>query len=140
MQKNKNDILTLSLEDAQERLRRANEQNAEQQEVIADLRKKLTSAEGTILLLNQTVAQKDAIIADKTAEIEERIKMADVLSRDRSRQADETLQRLASKIRVEYRDFTDAMDIPMSCDLGENLKLQLQSVFDILEKGGMKIK
>lgn len=139
-QKNKNDILTLSLEDAQERLRRANEQNAEQQEVIADLRKKLTSAEGTILLLNQTVAQKDAIIADKTAEIEERIKMADVLSRDRSRQADETLQRLASKIRVEYRDFTDAMDIPMSCDLGENLKLQLQSVFDILEKGGMKIK
>ena len=66
--------------------------------------------------------------------------MADVLSRDRSRQADETLQRLASKIRVEYRDFTDAMDIPMSCDLGENLKLQLQSVFDILEKGGMKIK
>lgn len=74
------------------------------------------------------------------AEISERVKMADVLSRDRSKQADETLQRLASKIRVEYRDFVDALDVPMSCDLGENLRLQLQSIFDILEKGGMKIK
>ena len=33
-----------------------------------------------------------------------------------------------------------ALDVPMSCDLGENLRLQLQSIFDILEKGGMKIK
>lgn len=66
--------------------------------------------------------------------------MIDVLSRDRSKQADETIQRLASRIRVEYRDFADALDIPMSCDLGENLRLQLKNIFDILEKGGMKIK
>ena len=139
-QKSKIEILTLALENEQSRLQRANEQNAEYQETIAELRIKLASAEGTILALNQTVTQRDAVIAEKTAEIEERIKMADVLSRDRSKQADETLQRLASKIRIEYRDFMDAMDIPMSCDLGENLRLQLQSVFDILEKGGMKIK
>jgi len=66
--------------------------------------------------------------------------MADVLSRDRSKQADEVLQRVAAKIKVEYRDFLDAIEVPMSCDLGENLRLQLQSVFDILEKGGMKFK
>ena len=90
--------------------------------------------------MKQESAKKDIVIAEKDAEISERIKMADVLSRDRSKQADETLQRLASKIKVEYRDFTDALDVPMSCDLGENLRLQLQSIFDILEKGGMKIK
>ena len=66
--------------------------------------------------------------------------MSEVLSRDRSRQADESLQRIASKIRVEYRDFKDAVNTPMTVDLGENLRIQLQSVFEILEKGGMKIE
>ena len=91
-------------------------------------------------MLRQSVEQRDAVIAEKNAEIAERVKMAEVLSRDRSKQADESLQRLASKIRVEYRDFVDALDVPISCDLGENLRLQLQSIFDILEKGGMKFK
>lgn len=90
--------------------------------------------------MKQVIAQRDAIIAEKDTEIAERTEMAKVLSRDRSKQADESMQRLASKIRVEYRDFTDALNMPMSCDLGENLKLQLQSIFEMLEKGGMKIK
>lgn len=113
---------------------------ADLQDTIAELRKKLSAAEGDIFVLRQTVEQRDAIIAEKDAEIAERVKMAEVLSRDRNKQADESLQRRASKIRVEYRDFVDALDAPMSCDLGENLRLQLQSIFDILEKGGMKFK
>ena len=76
----------------------------------------------------------------KDTEIAERTKLAEILSRDRSKQADETLQKLAYKIKVEYRDFADAQDVPMTCDLGENLRLQIQSIFDILEKGGMKIR
>lgn len=139
-QKAKIDALGQALESEQEKLQRANQQIADQQATISDLRKKLAAAEGDVFVLRQGVAQRDAVIAEKDAEIAERVKMADVLSRDRSKQADETLQRLASKIRVEYRDFVDALDVPMSCDLGENLRLQLQSIFDILEKGGMKIK
>ncbi len=139
-QKSKIDALIHSIEGEQEKLRRANQQIADQQDTIAELRKKLSAAEGDILTLRQDIAQRDTVITEKTEEIEERIKMADVLSRDRSNQANETLQRLASKIRIEYRDFVDALDVPMSCDLGENLRLQLQSIFDILEKGGMKIK
>lgn len=139
-QKIKIDALTQSLKDEQEKVHRANQQIADQQAAIAELRKKLSVAEGDIFMLRQTVEQRDAVIAEKDAEIAERVKMAEVLSRDRSKQADESLQRLASKIRVEYRDFVDALDVPMSCDLGENLRLQLQNIFDILEKGGMKIK
>lgn len=107
---------------------------------ITELRKKLSATEGDILALRQAVAQRDAAIAERDAEIAERVKMAEVLSRDRNKQADELPQKLASKIRIEYRDFVDALDVPMSCDLGENLRLQIQSIFDILEKGGMKIK
>ena len=139
-QKSKIDALIHSVESEQEKLRRVNQQIADQQDTIAELRKKLSAAEGDILVLRQDIDQKDTVITEKTTEIEERIKMTDVLSRDRSNQANETLQRLASKIKIEYRDFTDALDVPMSCDLGENLRLQLQSIFDILEKGGMKIK
>lgn len=139
-QRVKIDALTQTLESEQSKLRGANQQIADLQDTITELRKKLSAAEGDIFVLRQTVEQRDAVIAEKNAEIAERVKMAEVLSRDRSKQADESLQRLASKIRVEYRDFVDALDVPISCDLGENLRLQLQSIFDILERGGMKFK
>lgn len=139
-QRNKIETLSQTIESEQDNLRQANQQIATQQDTIAELRRKLSTAEGDIAALKQTVEQRDTIIAEKDAEIAERMKMAEILSRDRDKQADESLQRLASKLKVEYRDFMDALDMPMSCDLGENLRLQLQSIFDILEKGGIKIK
>ena len=139
-QRDKIDALTQALEGEQNKLQGANQQISDLQDTITELRKKLSAAEGDIFALRQAVAQRDAVIAERDAEIAERVKMAEVLSRDRNKQADELLQKLASKIRIEYRDFVDALDVPMSCDLGENLRLQLQSIFDILEKGGMKIK
>lgn len=139
-QRVKIDALTQALEEEQNKLQGANQQISDLQDTITELRKKLSATEGDIFALRQAVAQRDAVIAERDAEIAERVKMAEVLSRDRNKQADELLQKLASKIRIEYRDFVDALDVPMSCDLGENLRLQLQSIFDILEKGGMKIK
>lgn len=139
-QRVKIDALTQALEGEQNKLQGANQQISDLQDIITELRKKLSATEGDIFALRQAVAQRDAVIAERDAEIVERVEMAEVLSRDRNKQADELLQKLASKIRIEYRDFVDALDVPMSCDLGENLRLQLQSIFDILEKGGMKIK
>ena len=139
-QRVKIDALTQTLETEQNKLHGTNQQIADLQDTITELRKKLSAAEGDIFALRQAVAQRDATIAERDAEIAERVKMAEVPSRDRNKQADELLQKLASKIRIEYRDFVDALDVPMSCDLGENLRLQIQSIFDILEKGGMKIK
>ena len=138
--RNQIESLSKSLESEQEKLKRAKQQIEDQNEAITELRKKASVAESDIFVLKRDIAQKEVIIAEKDSEIAERIKMADVLSRDRSKQADEVLQRVAAKIKVEYRDFLDAIEVPMSCDLGENLRLQLQSVFDILEKGGMKFK
>ena len=139
-QKTRIDTLVHTVDVEREKLRLANQQIADQQDTITSLRKKLSTLEGEVFALDQEVAKRDIAIAEKNTEIAERTKMIDVLSRDRSKQADETIQRLASRIRVEYRDFADALDIPMSCDLGENLRLQLKNIFDILEKGGMKIK
>ena len=110
-----------------------------QQFFIAKLKEKLSAAENEISALKEDVARQETLIAKKDAEIAARIKMADVLSRDKTKQADELLQRLTAEVKIEYRDFMEAQGIPMSCDLGENLRDQLQRVFDILEKGGMKI-
>jgi len=109
-------------------------------EQINVLRKNAVQNEATIVALRREIADKNDIIAAKDSELADRVRMAEALSRDRMKQADEALQRMASKVRVEYRDYADAVEMPMTCDLGENLRLQLQSVFDILEKGGMKFK
>lgn len=112
----------------------------EERETAAELRRQKYELEGQCRVQQKELDDRDRMLREKDAEITERIKMSEVLSRDRSRQADESLQRIASEIRVEYRDFKDAIDAPMTVDLGENLRLQLLSVFEILEKSGMKIK
>lgn len=140
LQKEKIKSLTVELETTKNKLTDANQEIAKRALIIRELQEKLFAANETISLLNQDVKNKEALIVKKDVEIADRIKMADVISRDRNKQAEESLQRLASKIKVEYLDFMDAQDIPMTCDLGENLRIQLQNVFKILEKGGMKFK
>lgn len=139
-QKERIKSLETELEVAKNRLKHANQEIAERALLIRDLQEKLSASNETIFSLNQDVKNKETLIVEKDAEIADRIKLVDVISRDRNKQAEESLQRLASKIKVEYLDFMDARDIPMNCDLGENLRLQLQNIFEILEKGGMKFK
>jgi len=93
-----------------------------------------------VSLLRQQVAALEIKVKEKETEIEERAKLADMLSRDRTKQSEEVLKRLAAKLRVEYRDFLDAETLPMSSDLGENMRLQLKSVFDILKKNGLSLE
>lgn len=61
------------------------------------------------------------------------------MTRNREKQSEEQLNKLASKLRVDYRDFCDAKDIDMTIDLGENMREQLSAVFSILEKNGIKL-
>lgn len=139
-QKKRIKSLEVEIEIAKNKLTHANQEIAERALLIRELQEKLSAANETIFSLNQDVKNKETLIVEKDDEIADRIKMADVISRDKNKQAEESLQRLASKIKIEYLDFMDARDIPMNCDLGENLRLQLQNVFEILEKGGMKLK
>lgn len=122
------------------KLREVSKELEDEKAAAAELRRQKCELESKCQAKQHEIENKDRMLSEKDAEIAERIRMSEVLSRDRSRQADESLQRIASKIRVEYRDFKDAVNTPMTVDLGENLRIQLQSVFEILEKGGMKIE
>lgn len=97
---------------------------------LSGLSSELLASKSTIEKLEQRVAQLEM-------ELQERMKMMEALSRDRAKQSDEAIHRLASKLKVEYRDFMDAIDIPMDSDLGENMREQLKNVFSILIKAGI---
>ena len=44
------------------------------------------------------------------------------------------------KLQIEYDDFMSAVDMPMSIELGENLRDQMKNIFKALEKLGIKFE
>ena len=101
--------------------------------------KKITTLSAELFSAKTAVEKQEKRIAQLEQEIQERMKLTEALSRDRAKQSDEAFNRLASRLRIEYRDFMDAVDIPMNRDLGENMREQLKNVFDILIKAGIAI-
>lgn len=63
------------------------------------------------------------------------IRLKDQLASEKAR-----LNRIARQLKIEYQDFKSAEDMEMSVDLGENLRLQMQAVFDIFEKEGIRFE
>ena len=76
----------------------------------------------------------------KDNEISERNSMMDALIRDRNKQQDEQINRIASSLKVDYKDFKDAEKLEMDIDLGENMREQLKNVFAILIKTGIALE
>lgn len=103
------------------------------------LSKQLASYSDRCVTLQQEVTslteEKKSIKEELTATQE----MLLALDRRDSRQVDESAKRLASELRVEYRDYVDAADLPMDADLGENMREQLKNIFAILSNNGIEL-
>lgn len=136
------DIIAMEKENAKykEELFRVHQTLLEDRENLKIARQEAVELNNNINLLKNELAEKDELLRSKEADIEERIKAMDVLEREFKHQSDETLQRIASQIRIEYEDFATVLETPMNEELGENLRWQLKNIFKILEDGGMKIK
>ena len=52
----------------------------------------------------------------------------------------ELLNSIASKLKCEYIDFKSAKNMPMTVDLGENLRDQINTIFQLLKKNGISVK
>lgn len=52
----------------------------------------------------------------------------------------EAHNRLAKALAIEYEDFMDGKDVPMTIALGENMRSQLAQVFKILEREGIRFQ
>lgn len=98
---------------------------------------KLNNEKGS---LNDKVNDLEECLAKKDQEIEDRKKINEITEKDNSKQYDEFINRVSKKVGLEYRDYKDAEDAEMTIDLGENMRIQLKTVFDILEEVGIKMK
>lgn len=63
-----------------------------------------------------------------------------VISGDNKGKFREFKSKLAGSLKNEYADFLEAEELEMDVDLGENMRYQLRSVFDILKKNDINLK
>jgi hypothetical protein len=90
--------------------------------------------------LSNSIQSLQTMINSLNKEIDDRKQYTDTVARNREKQSEEYINRLASKLKIDYKDFADAKNLEMNIDLGENMRAQLESVFNILEKNGLKFK
>lgn len=128
------------VDEMQKQLNRSLNIQSRQEESISDLSAARQSLQKQNNELLENVAKLEEIVAKQKMEIDDRKQFTDTIARNREKQSEEQLNKLASKLRVDYRDFCDAKDIEMTIDLGENMREQLAAVFTILEKGGIKLR
>lgn len=65
--------------------------------------------------------------------------LLEVSSKEGDRKFRGEILKLTEKLRFEYQDYISAKSIPMSVELGENMRGQLGDVFAILKKSGLEI-
>lgn len=107
---------------------------------ITDNEKIINSLNYDIGMLNKDILKLKEVIVAKDSEISERNRMMDALIRDRNKQQDEQINRIASSLKIDYKDFKDAEKLAMDTDLGENMREQLKNVFAILIKAGIALE
>lgn len=64
----------------------------------------------------------------------------DIIKHEYELQKQEQLNRIARALLPDYLDFKSIEDVEMSIDLGENLRVQMASIFKTLKKMGVDIE
>ena len=111
---------------------------AEERAKLQDNLQKIDELEKNLDSLKNEISQKDEIINRQTTEIADLTKMEKILRNNQNFKADEMIQKISSKLQVEYQDFQTALNEPMYEDLGENFRQQLKNIFRELERIGVK--
>lgn len=114
--------------------------DAKNKERISGLREIVNKQAAEIGQKDSELGQNQKTIESLNDNIEKLNSVLSVYSLDKEKSTAELLNKIAAKLKCEYMDFKDATSMEMTVDLGENLRLQLQSVFKILEKEGIDIE
>lgn len=102
----------------------------------AELLAALDKSRETIAGLNAEIASLKQQIEQLNADLSANRQMVELLEQTGSKQSDETIRRISRKLKIEFEDYQDAIGLDMDADLGENMRLQLGSVFQILKENG----
>ena len=129
-----------TIEEINKKLNKTVTNEKRQEDIIQNLLKDKSSLEIKNTELNTEIKDLNECISKMKKEIEDRKQFAETISKNREKQSEEYLNKLASKLKIEYTDFCDGREVEMTLDLGENMRSQLEAVFSILEKNGVKLK
>lgn len=138
----KSDVLYFNskLEDIQKKLIKSNLENQQLGININNLVEEKKVLNATNRDYSNEIIQLKAIIKKIEKEANDKEEFNETINKNIIKKADENLNKLASKLKVDYLDFKDAEDLEMSIDLGENMRAQLEEVFSILKKNGINLK
>lgn len=92
--------------------------------------------------LNQnkdTITKLEQKLKDFEKELNKNKNVIEIFEANAQTSKKEMLNSLGAKLKTEFLDFQNALNVPMTVDLGENLRIQLNTVFKILEKNGITI-
>lgn len=128
------------VDDLSNRISKKDSELAKAVEGANALRAKEVQMSKEIEALKADINGLNIIIQEKDREIADRSKLADMLSRDTSKQSDAVLKRLSSELASYYEDFTAAESETVTEEIGNILKDQLAEVFAILKKNGIKLQ
>lgn len=107
-------------------------QIAQQGEMIAELNKANSALQNKLQLSEEQANQSK----NELAELEG---LLGVLQKNNQKQSEAKLKRLGQKLTTYYEDFLDIKDLEMSIELGESLRIQLESLFEFLTSSGITI-
>ncbi len=108
------------------------------QDQLAEEKQRVAELEAAVSALTTEKEELENRMASLKKDGDSAREMLSLMDRDHERQSNEQLKRLSSELRIEYQDFKDAENLPMDVDLGENMRLQIQSIFKILQKHGLE--
>ena len=111
-----------------------------------NIKAELTKVEGERTLLTSELSSSKLIINEKETaitslklEVDKLNSVMSVYSSDKENSQSEQLNAIASKLKAEFIDFSDAENDEMSVELGENFRHQIKSIFKILAKSGINV-
>jgi len=89
--------------------------------------------------LQKKVEELQKQLVEKEEEARSLNALLEVSSKEGDRKFRGEILKLTEKLRFEFQDYMSAKNIPMSIDLGENMRGQLGDIFAILKKSGLEI-
>lgn len=106
---------------------------------VGELESKVEIARDRASSLERELLDWKKAYEDAAAEAAAKEELLALGQKTKAKQADEATKRIAKKLAIEYRDYQDAVGLDMDADLGENMRLQLGSVFEILIDAGFEL-
>ena len=106
---------------------------------VGELENKVEIARDRASSLGRELLDWKKAYEDAAAEAAAKEELLALGQKTKAKQADEATKRAAKKLSIEYRDYQDAIGLDMDADLGENMRLQLGTVFEILIDAGFEL-